>query len=190
MDGKPPTKARFKATDGRYTLVSERTSGLIPFQGGRATRLTLAALRGGAEQGRYIVFNVSEQLLICAHDATDKVGGRARRGLSGRGLRHAHHARGRRAARVQRRGRWRADEPARARGAPRPRRTRSAHWCSTRHRCGTATRERTLTLNPGTGTTCWSAWPMARVSLSTLWPGGMHSTGTPPAGVLGGARRG
>ncbi|GBF89015.1 hypothetical protein Rsub_01514 [Raphidocelis subcapitata] len=72
MDGKPPTKTRFKATDGRYTLLSERTSGLIPFQGGRATRLTLATLRGGAEAGRYVIFNVSEQLLVCAHDATNK----------------------------------------------------------------------------------------------------------------------
>lgn len=70
---KPLTKTHFKTSEGRYLLWSERTTGLIPFQNGRATRLTVATLRGGAEQGQYMVFNVGEQLHICPYDGTDKV---------------------------------------------------------------------------------------------------------------------
>jgi hypothetical protein len=70
---KPPTKTHFKTSEGRYLLWSERTAGLVPFANGRATRLTVAALRGGAEGGQYMVFNVGEQLHICPYDGTEKV---------------------------------------------------------------------------------------------------------------------
>lgn len=70
---KPPAKTHFKASEGRYLLWSERTGGLVPFANGRATRLTVAALKGGAEAGQYMVFNVGDQLHICPYDGTDKV---------------------------------------------------------------------------------------------------------------------
>jgi hypothetical protein len=69
---KPPIKTSFKTSEGRYQLWSERTGGLIPFQSGRATRLTLASLRGGAEQGHYMLLNVGEQLHICPFGAADR----------------------------------------------------------------------------------------------------------------------
>jgi hypothetical protein len=71
---KPPAKTQFKTTEGRYLLWSERTAGLIPFQSGKATRLTAASLRGGQEQGQYMVFNVGEYLHIANYDGTQKVG--------------------------------------------------------------------------------------------------------------------
>lgn len=72
MEKPPHARTQFKTGEGRYALWSERTAGLVPFANGRATRLTLAALRGGAEQGQYMVFNVAEHLHICAYDGTDK----------------------------------------------------------------------------------------------------------------------
>lgn len=73
MDKPAATKSHFKTSEGRYSLWSERTAGLVPFANGRATRLTLAALRGGQEAGQYMLFNVGEQLHISSYDSTDKV---------------------------------------------------------------------------------------------------------------------
>jgi len=86
---KPPSKTHFKASEGRYVLWSERTVGLIQYQSGKGPRMTTATLRGGPEQGQYMVFNVGDYLHITSYDATEKVGGRphthahARRAICG-----------------------------------------------------------------------------------------------------------
>lgn len=66
-------RTSFKATDGRYVLHSEKTHGLVQFQARKATRLTLAELHGGNEEGVYIVYNVGDYLHVCPYDATEKV---------------------------------------------------------------------------------------------------------------------
>jgi hypothetical protein len=67
-----PHKTHFKTPEGRYTLHSERTSGLVPFQSRRAPHLTVAALHEGMEQGMYMLFNVGDFLHITPYDATEK----------------------------------------------------------------------------------------------------------------------
>jgi hypothetical protein len=69
----PEQRTAFKATDGRYELHSEKTHGLVQFASRRGTRLTLAELHGGNEEGVYIVYNVGDYLNISPYDATEKV---------------------------------------------------------------------------------------------------------------------
>ncbi|GIL43152.1 hypothetical protein Vafri_973 [Volvox africanus] len=63
---------RFKTAEGRFHLHTERTTGLQPFNYQRSTRLTLANLQGGQEDGQWIVFNVGDCINICSYDATNK----------------------------------------------------------------------------------------------------------------------
>lgn len=67
-----PPRNRFKTAEGRFTLHSERTSGLA-FNYQRATRLTLATLQGGAEDGAWIVYNAGDLIHIARFDATHRV---------------------------------------------------------------------------------------------------------------------
>lgn len=57
----------------RYALHSEKTIGLVPFAMRRTTRLTIATLHGGDEEGMYMVYNVGDYLHVAPFDATDKV---------------------------------------------------------------------------------------------------------------------
>lgn len=66
-------KNQFKVPEGRYVLHSEKTVGLVPFVMRRTTRLTIAALHGGEEEGMYMVYNVGDYLHVCPFDATEKV---------------------------------------------------------------------------------------------------------------------
>jgi hypothetical protein len=64
---------RFKTPEGRYCLVAERTSGLVPFSYQKSTRLTLAHLSGGGpEDGLWCLYNVGDYLHIARYDATHK----------------------------------------------------------------------------------------------------------------------
>lgn len=66
-------KNQFKVPEGRYVLHSEKTLGLIPFVLRRTTRLSIATLHGGAEEGMYMVYNVGDYLHVAPFDATEKV---------------------------------------------------------------------------------------------------------------------
>lgn len=72
-------KAAFKAPEGRYLLHSEKQVGLVPFAMRRTTRLTIATLHGGEEEGMYMIYNVGDYLHIAPFDATEKVGGSSTR---------------------------------------------------------------------------------------------------------------
>jgi hypothetical protein len=67
-------KAHFKLNEGKYVLHSEKALGLVPFLSRRTTRLVVATLHGGAEEGMYMVFNVGDYLHVAPFDSTDKVG--------------------------------------------------------------------------------------------------------------------
>ncbi|KAK9816453.1 hypothetical protein WJX72_000494 [[Myrmecia] bisecta] len=64
---------QFRASEGRYTYLSERLNGLISFNPSRFTYLTLAQLHDGEEAGRYLIYNVQDMLHICQYGTTDKV---------------------------------------------------------------------------------------------------------------------
>lgn len=66
-------KNHFKVPEGRYVLHSAKTVGLVPFAMRRTTRLTIATLHGGEEEGMYMVYNVGDYLHIAPFDATEKV---------------------------------------------------------------------------------------------------------------------
>jgi hypothetical protein len=66
-------KNYFKVPEGRYELHSARTMGLVPFAMRRTTRLTIATLHGGEQEGMYMVYNVGDYLHITPFDATEKV---------------------------------------------------------------------------------------------------------------------
>lgn len=72
MAGHPAVKSQFKTAEGRYALHSEKTIGLVPFAMRRTTRLTIATLHGGDEEGMYMVYNVGDYLHVAPFDATDK----------------------------------------------------------------------------------------------------------------------
>lgn len=65
-------KSSFKA-EGRYVLHSAKTVGLVPFAMRRSTRLTIATLHGGEEEGMYMIYNVGDYLHVSPFDATEKV---------------------------------------------------------------------------------------------------------------------
>lgn len=68
-------KSQFKVpSEGRYVLHSAKTMGLVPFAMRRTTRLTIATLHGGDEEGMYMVYNVGDYLHVAPFDATEKVG--------------------------------------------------------------------------------------------------------------------
>jgi hypothetical protein len=68
-------KSHFKApSEGRYVLHSAKTLGVVPFAMRRTTRLTIATLHGGDEEGMYMVYNVGDYLHVAPFDATEKVG--------------------------------------------------------------------------------------------------------------------
>lgn len=68
-------KSHFKVpSEGRYVLHSAKTMGLVPFAMRRTTRLTIATLHGGDEEGMYMVYNVGDYLHVVPFDATEKVG--------------------------------------------------------------------------------------------------------------------
>lgn len=66
-------KAQFKVPEGRHVLHSAKQSGLVPFALRRTTRLTIATLHGGDEEGMYMVYNVGDYLHVSPFDATEKV---------------------------------------------------------------------------------------------------------------------
>lgn len=68
-------KNQFKVPEGRYVLHSAKTCGLVPFAMRRTTRLTIATLHGGDEEGMYMVYNVGDYLHVSPFDATEKVRG-------------------------------------------------------------------------------------------------------------------
>eukprot|EP00878_Enallax_costatus_P025536 GHUV01027323.1.p1 GENE.GHUV01027323.1~~GHUV01027323.1.p1 ORF type:complete len:186 (+),score=25.84 GHUV01027323.1:312-869(+) len=68
----PVVKNHFKVPEGRYVLHSEKTLGLVPFMMRRSSRLTIAALHGGEEEGMYMVYNVGDYLHVAPFDATEK----------------------------------------------------------------------------------------------------------------------
>lgn len=70
-------KNAFKSPEGRYLLHSEKQVGLVPFAMRRTTRLTIATLNGGEEEGMYMIYNVGDYLHIAPFDATEKVGAAA-----------------------------------------------------------------------------------------------------------------
>lgn len=65
--------AVIKTSEGKYVLHSERLSGTVQFMHRRGTRLTVASLHGGNEEGMYMIFNVGDYLNICPFDSTDRV---------------------------------------------------------------------------------------------------------------------
>jgi len=66
-------KSHFKVPEGRYVLHSAKTMGLVPFAMRRTTRLTIATLHGGDEEGMYMIYNVGDYLHVAPFDATEKV---------------------------------------------------------------------------------------------------------------------
>lgn len=66
-------KNQFKVPEGRYVLHSAKTMGLVPFAMRRTTRLTIATLHGGGEEGMYMIYNVGDYLHVSPFDATEKV---------------------------------------------------------------------------------------------------------------------
>jgi hypothetical protein len=66
-------KSYFKVPEGRYVLHSAKTTGLVPFAMRRTTRLTIATLHGGNDEGMYMIYNVGDYLHVSPFDATDKV---------------------------------------------------------------------------------------------------------------------
>eukprot|EP00798_Chlamydomonas_sp_ICE-L_P024182 gene24182-9772_t len=70
-------KQRFKTPEGRYLLQADKP-GPIPFNHLRQTRLTLATLSGGGnEAGRWLIYNVADNLNICRPDSVQKDPARA-----------------------------------------------------------------------------------------------------------------
>jgi hypothetical protein len=70
----PPVKGHFKVSEGRYVLHTTKALGLVRFAMRRTSRLTIATLHGGEEEGMYMVYNVGDYLHVAPFDATDKVG--------------------------------------------------------------------------------------------------------------------
>ncbi len=68
-------RTRFKTAEGRFTLFSEKPSS-FSFNYQRSTRLTLASLKGGAEEGQWIVWNCGDLLNFSRYDSTQRVGGK------------------------------------------------------------------------------------------------------------------
>mmetsp|Transcript_15945 Transcript_15945/g.34445 ORF Transcript_15945/g.34445 Transcript_15945/m.34445 type:complete len:454 (-) Transcript_15945:734-2095(-) len=68
---KPLIKTAFKTPEGRYTLQAEK-AGTIQFNYERSTRLTLATLQGGPEDGSWIVYNVGDVMNFVRHDVIHK----------------------------------------------------------------------------------------------------------------------
>lgn len=65
-------RQHFRAPEGVYRLHSEKVTGLVSFLSQRSTRLTVASLRGGNEEGEYIILNVGDTLQICPLGGNDK----------------------------------------------------------------------------------------------------------------------
>jgi hypothetical protein len=66
-------KTQFKVPEGRYVLHTAKNMGLVPFAMRRTTRLTIATLHGGGEEGMYMIYNVGDYLHVSPFDATEKV---------------------------------------------------------------------------------------------------------------------
>lgn len=65
-------KRAFKTTEGRFQLYCERANG-CSFNPNKPSRLTMAHVLDGPLAGRYIVFNIQDNLQICTFSAVDKV---------------------------------------------------------------------------------------------------------------------
>eukprot|EP00775_Hariotina_reticulata_P004222 gene4222-4471_t len=65
-------KNQFKVPEGRYVLHSEKNTGLVPFAMRRTTRLTVATLHGGEEEGMYMIYNVGDYLHVAPFNCTEK----------------------------------------------------------------------------------------------------------------------
>lgn len=66
-------KTRFKTPEGKYSLVSERTSGLTLFNPTRPIKLTYAQITEGADPTPFILLNFHDFILIFSYSGTAKV---------------------------------------------------------------------------------------------------------------------
>jgi hypothetical protein len=67
-------KNKFKTPEGRYTLLSEKLYGTLPFDYQRRTKIILARLDASSEDpGPWIVYNIGDFLHICKQDTTKRV---------------------------------------------------------------------------------------------------------------------
>lgn len=66
-------KTRFKTPEGKYSLVSERTSGLCLFNPTRPIKLTYAQVFEGSESTPFILLNFHDFILIFSYTGTSKV---------------------------------------------------------------------------------------------------------------------
>jgi hypothetical protein len=70
---KPTSRTHFKSSEGKYTLHTERSTGTVLFQAQRCTRISVATLQGGQEQGSWVVYNVQENLMFSRPNELDQV---------------------------------------------------------------------------------------------------------------------
>ena len=66
-------KGKFKAPEGRYQLLCERSYGVLPFNYQRSTKLSLGRLEGGEDAGSWLIYNVGEFVYIARADSTKTV---------------------------------------------------------------------------------------------------------------------
>ncbi|GMH35558.1 hypothetical protein BSKO_03426 [Bryopsis sp. KO-2023] len=71
--GAADLRRTFKTPEGAYKLKSEKRYGRMLYTIERqTTRITLALLKGGEEEGWYVIMNVGEALHICLFDACER----------------------------------------------------------------------------------------------------------------------
>lgn len=68
-------KGKFKTPEGRYSLICERSYGVLPFNHQRSTKLSLAWLEGGGaeETGPWLIYNVGEFIYVAKADSNKTV---------------------------------------------------------------------------------------------------------------------
>lgn len=59
MDANAATRSRFKGPEGRWTCHIDKAPATNTFIYQRQTRLTMASLQGGQEEGLWIMYNVA-----------------------------------------------------------------------------------------------------------------------------------
>lgn len=73
-----PTEVRrsFKTPEGVYKLKVEKRHGQVSYSIERqGTRLSVGQLKGGVEEGWYVLLNLGEAIHICLLDSIDRVSG-------------------------------------------------------------------------------------------------------------------
>lgn len=66
MQPRNSTRVRFKGPEGRWLLHMDKGPALSTFSFQRGTRLTLANLQGGPEEGIWLIYNVGVCTLLLA----------------------------------------------------------------------------------------------------------------------------